>query len=135
MSSFDQRDIRRTMDVYTADNVYLGTVLRIESQPDTPSAHTETIDRQPQVFHNPEHAFNGEQLGPASTAQMGNQGPTTQSALNKYGASSDAAVAIGRGSLHVGKWWGLAGKHILPLDAVQAVSLERVVLRIRADDL
>ena len=135
MSSFDRRDIRRTMDVYTADNVYLGTVLRIELHPDTRPPHLETLNHQPQQPYDPQRAFNGERLGPASTAQLGNQGPATQSSLNDYGASGDGAAAIGRGILHVGKWWGLAGEHTIPLDAVQAVSLERVVLRLRADDL
>lgn len=135
MTTFDLRDIRRTMDVYTADNVYLGSVLGIEPAPDKRPARHDPRDEQPPEPHAHTSTFNGERLGPAPTADIGNAGPSTQSARRGYGAASDGATPIGRGVLRVGKWWGIASRHTIALDAVQAVSLERVVLHLRADEL
>ena len=127
--SFDRRDIRRAMDVFTQDNIYLGTVLTVRGGP--------PLSDRPRV---PEPArqsseISGERLGPAPTELFGNPGPRTQSARADYATQPDGAERLGRGSLLVGRWWGLLGRREIPLEAIQSVSFERVVLRLRADQL
>jgi hypothetical protein len=127
--SFDRRDIRRAMDVYTQDNVYLGTVLAIRRGPpesDRPRL-PEPVRQSSEI--------SGERLGPAPTEPLGNPGPRSQSARADYATQADAAETIGRGSLLVGRWWGLLGRREIPLEVVQSVSFERVMLRLRGDQL
>jgi len=127
--SFDERDIRRTMDVYTRDNSYLGTVLGVTPgpplppRPGQPAAPVEGS------------AVSGELLGPMPTQPLGNTGPAVQSFNAGYAAAPDEASSLGQGTITVGKWWGLGGRHTFPIDAVQSVSLERVVLRMGKDEL
>ncbi|MGH2352573.1 MAG: hypothetical protein ACRDI2_20235 [Chloroflexota bacterium] len=123
---FDRRDIRRGMDVYTLDNAYLGTVLSVvEGQAWTSAEQMAEGAHQSSVA-------DGERLGPAPTVAVGNTGPSRQAAQALYATPSDGAGSIGRGALVVGKWWGLAGRRTIPLDLVQTVSLERVVLKVKA---
>lgn len=127
---FTVRDIRRAMDVYTRDNVYLGTVLEVIPGPAAPDGKPEL---SPEVLQS--SAVNGEWLGPMPTEPLGNRGPANQSARARYAVGQEAAERIGRGALRVGKFGGLVGRRLIPLDAVQTVSLERVVLRLRSDEL
>ncbi len=127
--SFDRRDIRKAMDVYTLDNVYLGTVLDVLRGP--PSSFTQTVAppaRETSIV-------NGELLGPMPTQTIGNMGPSKQSAAAAYATAADGAQPLGEGRLVVGHWWGLAGRQTIPLATIQAVSLERVVLELRKDEL
>ena len=127
--SFDRRDIRPSMDVYTLDNAYLGTVLAVVRGPEPPAMESPpTPDREAS-------AIGGESLGPMPTRPVGNTGPETQSARAQYAAQPDGAERLGRGALKIGKWWGLAARRTIPLDAVQTVSLERVVLKLTRDEL
>ncbi|HEX7025306.1 MAG TPA: hypothetical protein VF187_10860 [Gemmatimonadales bacterium] len=127
--SFDFRDIRPAMDVYTLDNVYLGTVLAI-----IPGPAAEPSQRVPaNAMESSE--ISGEMLGPAPTQTVGNRGPANQSARARYAVKPDAKQIIGHGAITVGRWWGLRGRRTIPMDAVQTVSLERVVLRLTADEL
>ena len=127
--SFDRRDIRPSMDVYTLDNVYLGTVLAVVPGPEPPSKKSAAApDRE-------SSAISGEMLGPVPTQPVGNVGPETQSARAVYATQPDGAERLGHGALKVGKWWGLAARRTLPLNAVQTVSLERVVLTLKRDEL
>ena len=119
--SFDRRDIRISMDVYTFDQTYLGTVLTIRPGP---ALSGERI--LPDALQS--SSVNGEMLGPMPTAPIGNLAPHRQSAAAGYAAAGDARP-LGAGSLVVGKWWGLIGRREIPLADVQTVSLERVVLR------
>ncbi len=126
---FDRRDIRPTMDVFTSDNVYLGTVLGITvgvAQPVgervPPSARQSSV-------------INGELLGPAPTQPLGNPGPLRQAAAAGYATQADTMQLLGKGTISVGRWWGLFGKRHIPLAAVQTVSLERVVLKWRYNEL
>lgn len=127
--SFDQRDIRRAMDVYTLDNVYLGTVLKTVSGP--------AVEPKPAVVAPARQVsdVNGEAFGPMPTQPIGNPGPVTQGAREGYAAASDSALPLGRGHFVVGKWWGLADRRTIPIDAIQTVSMERVVLKLRQDEL
>ena len=126
---FDRRDIRPTMDVYTLDNAYLGTVLAIiPGREPSPEESAPAPGREASTI-------SGESLGPMPTQPVGNVGPETQSARAGYAAHPDGAERLGRGALTVGKWWGLAARRTIPLDAVQTVSLERVVLKLKRDEL
>ncbi len=124
--SFDRRDIRKAMDVYTFDNIYLGTVLRVTSG-DTllHEHHVPATARQ-------SSKVNGELLGPMPTQPIGNGAPTAQSADAAYATTRDADP-LGVGTIVVGKWWGLIGRRTIPLENVQTVSMERVVLKQRKD--
>jgi hypothetical protein len=80
-------------------------------------------------------AINGEMLGPMPTEPIGNPGPVNQSAAALYGVETPGLRQIGRGWLEVGRWWGLRGRWNIPMSDVQTVSLERVMLRRRRDEL
>jgi hypothetical protein len=118
--SFDTRDIRPTMDVFTLDNRYLGTVLKVQAGPvDAPT------------MSDPDEAaseMNGELAGPASTQGIGTTGPRVQSPRAAYATTRDAAGLLGSVPLTVGKYWGLLGRKIILLSAVLSVSMERVVV-------
>ncbi|HET8524034.1 MAG TPA: hypothetical protein VFL82_12420 [Thermomicrobiales bacterium] len=118
---FDARDIRRGMDVFTVSGRYLGVVVHVD-QPATaaPAPRSSTIAVAVS-------GFNGESLGPAPTAALGNTGPFVQRRQTDFQSRGDGAPAIA-GSLHVGRWYGLIGRRNIPLSAVQNVSLERVIL-------
>ena len=117
------------MDVYTRDNVYLGTVIKVVQGPQMPAG--ELVDAGARQTS----AVNGELLGPMPTQTIGNPGPSTQSARAGYATDPDAAQPLGKGTLVAGKWWGLIGKRTIPLDDVQSVSLERVILKQRKDEI
>lgn len=127
---FTVRDIRRAMDVYTRDNVYLGTVLEVIPGPAVPDGEPEL---SPDVLQS--SAVSGELLGPMPTQPLGNRGPANQSARARYAIGQASAKPIGRGAIRVGKFGGLVGRREISLDAVQTVSLERVILRLRSDEL
>ena len=127
--SFDRRDIRPSMDVYTRDNAYLGTVLTVIQGP-AGAAEEHALEGERQSS-----AVGGELLGPMPTGPIGNRGPTTQSARARYGTGPDDAQPIGHGAIVAGKWWGLVERRTLPLDLVLTVSLERVILRVNKDEI
>lgn len=116
------------MDVFTRDNVYVGTVVRVVPGPAGIEERVQDGARQSSLI-------DGELLGPAPTGQIGNRGPANQSAAALYGARSDRARPLGRGSLVVGRWWGLLGRRTIPLDLVLTVSLERVILELSDEEL
>lgn len=126
--SFDNRDIRRTMDVYTLDNHYLGTVLEVIANPARVTREQIPADAlQSSVV-------SGELLGPVPTLPLGNLAAQRQSASQRYATAPDGAP-LGDGAMRVGRWWGLLGQRRIPLADVQAVSLERVVLRLKRAEL
>ena len=120
--SFDRQDIRPAMDVYTFDNVYLGTVLEVTSGP--PVADENVAEQE--CYSS---TVSGEALGPMPTQALGNPGPVTQSANRRLATAPDGGQLLGKGTIRFGKWWGLVGNRTLPLDAVQTGSMERVVLK------
>ncbi len=128
---FDPRDIRQAMDVYTADNVYLGTVLRTSGVSQRPELHPASMlggVEDPQQL-------DGEMLGPASTQRLGNRGPQTQTSRTRYASAPDSAQTLVPGTIEVGKWWGLLGRRRISMDYVQTVSMERVILRLADSDI
>ena|SRR3712207_5931639 len=127
--SFDLRDIRRGMDVFSRDTAYLGNVLAVHpGQPLPPGPPPAPVPAEGSVVH-------GELLGPMPTQPIGNTGPLVQSFRSGYATAPDDAVPIGQGTITVGKWWGLIGRRIIPIDAILSVSFERVILRQRKDEL
>ncbi|HEY0735607.1 MAG TPA: hypothetical protein VGD69_11925 [Herpetosiphonaceae bacterium] len=125
--SFDDRDIRVWMDVYSFDQVYLGTVLKIRR-----GATTAQERILPDALQT--SSVSGELLGPMPTQPLGNSAVRNQSAGAGYATTADARP-LGAGELVIGKWWGLLERHVIPIGDVLTVSLERVVLRRRAADL
>lgn len=120
---WDMRDIRPGMDVFSFDNQYLGSVLRVI--PGRWVGATEAVSagaRQSSIVL-------GELLGPAPTLPIGNRAPVRQSARQDYRIQPDGATPIGSGVILVGRWWGLVDRREVPLAEVLNVSLERVVLR------
>lgn len=129
--SFDHRDIRRKMDVYTSDSVYLGNVLRVTGSRDAAEEHrlegSEAAGNQ--------DAFSGELMGPMPTRAIGNAGPLNQVKQRAYASRSDGANRMESGMIVAGKYWGLAGRHTIPISAIQTVSMERIILRNTWDEL
>uniref|UniRef100_A0A7C2WAB0 Uncharacterized protein n=1 Tax=Thermorudis sp. TaxID=1969470 RepID=A0A7C2WAB0_9BACT len=125
--SFDVRDIRSGMDVYSFDNVYLGTVRRVIRGP---VPRREVVPQEFQASQLP-----GELLGPMPTATIGNPGPSTQSARRRFASQPDGSEPIGHGKLVFGHLPVPIGWREVSLDDVLAVSLERVVLRRTAAEL
>ena len=126
--TFDRADIRPAIDVFTSDNVYLGTVLAITAGPQSAPQHHVIQDAREGS------SVSGELLGPMPTQTLGNRGPWTQAASTRYATTPDGARPLGQGTITVGKWYGLLGKRTFSLDAIQTVSLERVTLRLRSDE-
>ena len=126
---FDRRDIRPRLDVYTLDNAYLGSVLRV-----IPGEATPPGEQVPPGARQSSSVL-GETLGPMPTQSLGNRGPRAQSAQSLYATLPDGAQSLGRGAIEVGRWGVLFGRRTITLDDVQTVSLERVVLRLKKDEL
>ncbi len=127
--TFNRHDIRRSMDVYTCDNIYMGTVLSVTAG--SPANPGERSAPEPAEASE----VSGELLGPMPTLPVGNLGPVNQGARAGYATGAGSPDVPGPGSLTAGKWWGLLGRYVIPLDAVQTVSLERVILRVSKDEL
>ena len=119
---FRASDIRRGMDVYTLDGHFLGTIHRIDATPD--HASTPPIDPAAQQSS----ISDGESRGPVPTQRVGNTGPARQSAREGYGTGSPVSPALGDGTITFGKYHGLIGRRTVPIEAIQNVALERVVL-------
>ena len=118
---FDTRDIRNGMDVFTADNIYLGSV--VELPPATSRVGPEPVAE-------PGSSVSGASLGPMPTQEIGNRGPRSQSAGQNFATMPDAEGVYASGSFVVGKWFGLLARKRIAVDFVQAVSAERIVLRL-----
>lgn len=125
--SFDDRDIRAAMDVYTADNVYLGTVLRIIGGGATLREPGSMAAPQGSLVH-------GELLGPMLTQPIGTVAALRQGAAAAYATAPDAEP-LGAGAIVVGRWWGMIGRRVIALKNVQTVALERIVLKQRRAEL
>ena len=123
IGDFDHRDIRVFMDVWTADNQYLGIVRRVSGSGTAGRAYREKSKRR-------EGGFSGETIGPVSTRSIGNTGPSAQAAHAAYATNGDGARSLGGGTMTVGHWAGLIKRRSLALDLVQSVSLERITLHL-----
>lgn len=123
---FSRGELRRGLDVYTLDGVYLGTVRAVLPGPPAlePSQGSEALPATSPT--------DGEALGPMPTQAVGNCGPRAQSPATRY-ATAPAAASLGLGALVVGHGW--RGRRTIPFDDILTVALERVVLRRRAAEL
>lgn len=124
---FRPSEIRRLMDVYSFDSIYLGSVLWIRAD-GAPAGSPEFPKSLRQASR-----IGGEELGPAPTQPVGNPGPVTQSARRRFGIGEPDQPAVGNGSMIVGHAFGLMGVKRIPLDDIQTVALERIVLRNTAE--
>lgn len=137
--SFDRRDVRRGMDVFTLDNVYLGTVVWVLGRAASPKVRA--LQREEPSTQ--ESAVNGELLGPMPTARFGNGGPRMQSARRAYASrdasgaplSGEARLIVLRTPLGTDLRDLLPRLRQIPIDLVQTVSLERILLRATAGEL
>jgi hypothetical protein len=139
--SFNARDLRRWMDVFSSDGVYLGTVVWIIHQPATPGPHSPAWERGSSAGVSSSlsgASFSGESLGPMPTAALGNGGPGRQSAATNH--ASAPAPGTGRHARRPAELvvlrmltslnWSTFRPSVrrIPVSMVQAASLERIVL-------
>lgn len=146
--SFDARDVRRGMDVYSSDGVYLGTVIWVVDGPATPRPrpHAGQPDSAPRASPSQvSAAYSGESLGPMPTAALGNGGPRRQTAATDFAstpvfATNDpgrqpAEIVLLR-MLTSLRWSTLRPRlRRIAVNEVQAVSLERIILSCTAAEL
>ena len=123
IGDFDHRDIRVLMDVWTADNQYLGIVRRVSGLGTATRAYMEPSKQR-------QGGFSGETIGPVSTRSIGNTGPSAQAAHAAYATNGDSARSLGGGTMTVGHWAGLVKRRSIAVDLVQSISLERITLRL-----
>ena len=133
-------ELRRGMDVFDANGVYLGTVVHVaRSRAERTKLRTADASSIPAQGL----PFSGEALGPMPTAALGNSGPSRQSLLTHY-ASERPATASDREptALYVVRllvaldWTTLRpAVRRIPVRLIQNVSLERIVLSRLAADL
>ena len=127
--SIDAGDIRPAMDVYTRDDVYLGSVRKVvPGRLDTRAKTLPPTTRQTS-------AISGEMLGPMPTRPLGNPGPQAQAAQQRHATDGDARAPLGAGSMIVGTWWGLVNRRAIPLGAIKSFSMERITLALDAAEL
>ena len=127
--TFDVRDIHRPLDVFSRDDVYLGSVLGVVAGKVRPRDRR-SPDRRGREATDQDSMVSGELLGPMPTEPLGNPGPRNQDARSGYRAGDDGAEPLGDGAIVVGRWWGLLGRRTVPLDQVLGLSLERVTLKL-----
>jgi hypothetical protein len=144
--SLDARDLRRGMDVFSSDGVYLGTVIRVRLGRRTRSDGSPTQDEpRPSDGSRDPTSVSGEALGPMPTAVLGNGGPRRQTAANDYATRRTAVTGepsrlpaeliVLRLLLPFG--WSTPRPRLrrFPVSMVQAVSYERIVLSVTASSL
>jgi hypothetical protein len=137
--SFDGRDLRIGMDVFSADGVYLGSVVRIRWDRSVSTAVAAEADPTAGL------PFSGERLGPMPTTALGNSGPASQSTATAYGSRRSRIATPDRGrptELLIFRWlvsltWSTARPRLrrIPVELIQLVALERIVLSVNADEL
>jgi hypothetical protein len=137
--SFDGHDLRVGTDVFDADCVYVGCVVRIRWD------RSATVGSSIGSVATVAPPFSGERLGPMPTAALGNDGPLSQSPATRYASRWSSVVAPERGrpiELLVFRWlvslnWATARPRLrrIPTDLIQVVALERINLSVREDEL
>ena len=142
--------IRRGMDVFTLDGVYVGTVVHVATRPSPPyhgarPSPPNPLSRARERGSLRVNQFSGESLGPVPTARIGNRGPSTQARVAGFGAVTDPGAPSHTGPsghLVIFRWlvaqqWRMSMPSLrrLPLNLVQTVSLERVILSVTTEEL
>jgi hypothetical protein len=148
--SFLERDIRRGMDVFSLDGVYVGTVVHVSYERDRGGHHAphggkaEATVRSGERRVSAEGQFSGESIGPMPTAVLGNDGPREQSPGTAYASAPRSSgrerrrpvalvmvrllTALNRATLR-------PRVRRISVDRVQGISLERIILSLTAAEL
>jgi hypothetical protein len=138
--SFGTRELRRGMDVFSADGELLGTVVQIRRRLRLgPSDGASVHDPRPAST-----AFTGEALGPMPTAPVGNPGPASQNPTTRYASQrpdgtlpdeEPADLLVFRAPVHLERrtLWPRLRRY--PVSSIQNVSHERIVLAKPASEL
>jgi len=130
------------MDVFSADGVYLGTVVRVTGLPERDV--TRTSAATPNTTGS-KVVFSGEALGPMPTGTLGNGGPARQTESSAYATDpSDHAHAVDHrpAQMIVFRWlvaltWSTLQPRLrrVPVSLVQNVSHEQIVLTVTAAEV
>src|SRR4051812_11617119 len=142
--SFDERDVRVGVDVFGADGIYLGTVVRVRWETPPPDPLPIAMERG-STERGGKAAFSGEGLGPVPTAVLGNDGPANQTKSTRYASLADTPPWAARrqpAELLIFRWlvssnWATARPRLrrIPARLIQVVSLERIVLSVTEGEL
>jgi hypothetical protein len=144
--TFDERDARVGLDVFSADGTYLGTVMRVrwDGAGWLTGRGVKQASARPAAW-TVAPSFSGERLGPMPTAALGNGGPAHQTEATRYASKPDAppgAVRRQPAELLVFRWlvslnWATARPVLrrIPAGLIQVVSLERIILSVNAAEL
>jgi hypothetical protein len=146
--------VRKGMDVWDAyQEQYLGSVVGVRRGPLPTTDGADPVEKEGKVQSRPlvheegqseQHAgsqgerVNGEELGPFPTMSAGNKGPTTQSAGADYAThqtderTNVISFAVRPGRLNLGIF---TRPFYVPSTAVHSISMERVVLDVRGNDI
>lgn len=128
--------IRRGMDVYDADqSAYIGSVVRLVTAPSDrgTKANRGVTSEEDGGRH---LSGIGEELGPFPTAELGNRGPTTQSAAQDYGTQEGDGPAAIRGIVvRPGRLNPLSRPLYIPVRAVRSVAMDRLILDLPKSEL
>ncbi|HEX6508587.1 MAG TPA: hypothetical protein VF221_13240 [Chloroflexota bacterium] len=141
--------IRAGMDVYNSyQNRYLGSVVRVWRGTSPAGSGARAAEKEGTIQSTPltheeghvaQHAGSqgkrilGEELGPVPTIGLGNTGPMAQSAESDYATRDDDSLsdviyfAVRPGRINLGI---LTPSFYVPSDAVESLSMERVVLAV-----
>jgi hypothetical protein len=122
--AFRTSEIRRGMDAFGIDGQKIGMVIQVVPGHVPETEGDGTVPGKPE-----QRMFDGEAIGPAPTRELGNFGPATQSPENRYGSTAIGGDPLGTGSIQIGTMYSWFGRIWIPLEEVQTVSMERVVLR------
>ena len=153
-------DIRPGMDVYSAyQDQYIGVVTRVFRRPHqdgSPAEHgatprqtgssPEAYEDNPHIVHEQGSTVSptrhtgekrlGEEMGPVPTMAAGNTGPILQSGEHAYATEPEnpdadvAYFAVRPGRINLGIF---TRPFYVPTEAVESVSMERVVLDVERD--
>jgi hypothetical protein len=130
------------MDVFSADGVYVGTVIHIIRRAILDAATRRTAEGSSAA---PVSGFSGEALGPMPTSALGNRGPRQQSAVMAFASSAasgqtdpstrPAELIVLRSLVALNRATLMPTLRRIPVTMVQLVSMERIVLSSTAAEL
>jgi hypothetical protein len=137
--SFDVRDLRLGMDVFSSDGVYLGSVIHVARRPRSDPTLTAAARLKNRATG---PSFSGETLGPMPTTRLGNRGPAHEQEPSDYAtrlatqSDSEPAELVVFRCLVALDWrtlWPRLRRY--PVSLVLHTSHERIVLAATAAEL
>lgn len=122
--------IRRGMDVYDADqSAYIGSVIDLVTGEQSEAPRSSRIETTQAADSGQQTAGIGEELGPFPTLEIGNSGPTTQSARRDYGTQEASVPAPIRGIVvRPGRHNPLSRPLYIPVRAVRSIAMDRLII-------